>query len=87
MTGGDDEPLFMNVQEAYRTLEGSSDDELLRMLFAYDADDESLEPGGDITSASMVTFMLRERGYEIEGEWGDVEITDPDGNRVLPDDV
>lgn len=69
---------------AHRELEDASDEELVRLLFAYDG---KLHDTSSVTSNAMATFILRERGYDVGNQNGELTIVDPDGNTISPDDI
>lgn len=79
---------FVSVGKVHDELEDADDDELIRLLYAYDSEETEETEIGGLTSWAYVTFALRERGYVVdEGSDGTVEVRTTDGDVIEPGDV
>lgn len=75
---------LLNVRRAHQELKDCSDQELVQLIYAYGGEDETISEQSSLTSYSLAIFMLRERGYTVDGDFDDPEIRDPDGELVTP---
>lgn len=75
-----------SVGDVYEQLKDKDDDEIIRLVYAYNAG-ENVDGMSSLTSQSMATFMLRERGYSVDRVDGDVQVRTDDGDVIDPSDL
>lgn len=85
--------MFEPVADSYDALEDADDERLIRLVYAYDRDSSLEDETGidefmqDLPSHALATFTLKERGYEFDGDLGELIVRDSDGSVVAPDFV
>lgn len=89
-----DNTMFASVGRVHEEPSDTSDQELIRLIYAYFQDDAHLTETEDgqlldiesLSSMGLATFTLRERDYDVdEGEDGAVVVRDEDENVTEPE--